>query len=407
MASSASASVVYPIPPLPNKRVHGAIGADLIITYHSDLAQCEILPAGARYTNAGNFKAGTFLPFIQPPFILDLYPHLLSPEDDEISGLPLLLSILDGWETEETQSVQVALALPRDGGLTPIVPRLLGGSDESAPWPSSSAHVSLAGPVDLDTFHIKEDVWPELLSKTSVFIKLGSYLVPENDRPPHKGVHVCHVLLLFPVEQQPWSSLLGWMRQAVNPFPKGSWIVCSGRVLGVLNRELIQGPQVVDSTVRILVILPDDWEFVRQSALSTHNTSMPISSNPVNESPTPPRPAGPGGVASRNPFSSPSHGQKLSPQRKAASPTLPSKQSAKPPACPAEKHTPLNPTTTDLTGDSDSDRTDGGSDTEQLLDDQLAPTPPTPTRKKRKQSTPELIRSKRTTAGKRGAQLYN
>jgi len=28
---------------------------------------------------------------------------------------------LDGWETEETQSVQVSLARPRDGGLTPYV----------------------------------------------------------------------------------------------------------------------------------------------------------------------------------------------------------------------------------------------------------------------------------------------
>ncbi|EWZ28529.1 hypothetical protein FOZG_17742 [Fusarium oxysporum Fo47] len=450
--TTSSASVICPIPPLPNKRGQGAIGADLIITYHSDLAQCEILPAGSRYTNAGNFKAGTFLPFIQPAFILDLYPCLLSPEDGEISGLPLLLSMfnagartatleedwegkwftivarifpnkltfhgvsLDGWETEETESVQVALALPRDGGLTPIVPRLLDGSDESAPWPNSSAHISLAGPVDLDTFHIKEDVWPEPLSKTSVFIKLGSYLVPENDRPPHKGVHVCHVLLLFPVEQQPWHSLLGWMRQAVNPFPKGSWIVCSGRVLGVLNRDLIQGPQVVDSTVRILVILPDDWEFVRQSTLSTHNTYMPTSSNPVNESPTPPRPAGPGGVASRNPFSSPIRGQKQSPQRKAASPTLPSKQSdceaTKPPACPRGKHTPLTPTTIDVNPvlpipSSDSDCTENGSDTKQMLDDQLDPTSPTPTRKRKQQSTPEPMRSKRTTARKRRAQLYD
>ncbi|KAL6406056.1 hypothetical protein AUP68_10617 [Ilyonectria robusta] len=437
MASSSSASVVYPIPPLLNKRGQGAIGADLIITYHSDLAQCEILPAGSRYTNAGNFKAGTFLPFIQPAFILDLYPHLLSPEDSEVSGLPLLLSMfnpgartatLEGdWEGKWFTIVArlfpnkltfhgVALALPRDGGLTPIVPRLLGDNDEGAPRPRSPAHVSLAGPVDLDTFHIKEDVWPEPLSKTSVFIKLGSYLMPESDRPPHKGVHVCHVLLLFPVEQQPWSSLLGWMRQAANPFPKGSWIVCSGRVLGVLNRELIQGPQLVDSTVRILVILPDDWEFVRQSALSTHNTSMPTSSNPVNEPPTPPRPAGPGGVTSRNPFSSPIRGQKQSPQGKAASPILLSKQSdheaTKPPACPREKHTPLTPTTTDVNPglpipSSDSDRTDGGSDTEQMLDDQLDPPSPTPTRKRKQQSTPEPIRSKRTTAGKRRAQLYN
>ena len=147
--------VIYPPPPLPNKRGQGTIGADLIVIYHSDLAQCEILPAGSRYTNSGNFKAGTFLPFQQPAFIPDLYPRLLSTEDGENSGLPLLLSMfnpglrtttleqdwdgkwftivarlcpnkltfrgvrLDGWETEGAQSVQVALVLPRDGGLTP------------------------------------------------------------------------------------------------------------------------------------------------------------------------------------------------------------------------------------------------------------------------------------------------
>ncbi|KAL6406405.1 hypothetical protein AUP68_09199 [Ilyonectria robusta] len=63
----------------------------------------------------------------------------------------------------------------------------------------------------------------------------------------------------------------------------------------------------------------------------------------------------------------------------------------------------LNQATRKLTGDSDSDRTDGGSDTEELLDDQLAPTTPTPIRKRKKQSTPEPIRSKRTRAGKRRA----
>jgi hypothetical protein len=154
MASS-SASVVYPIPPLVNKREHGTVGAGLIVTYHSDLAQCDILPPGSRYVKAGNFKAGTLLPFAQPASILDLYPHLLSTEDGERSGIPLLLTMfnaearsttleedwegkwftivarlfpnkltfhgvrLEGWETDETSSVQIALALPRDGGLTP------------------------------------------------------------------------------------------------------------------------------------------------------------------------------------------------------------------------------------------------------------------------------------------------
>jgi hypothetical protein len=104
------------------------------------------------------------LPFIQPAFIHDLYPRLLSTEDDESSGLPLLLSMfnadaktatleedwegkwfsivarvlpnklgfqgvrLDGWETDDPQSVQVALALPRDGGLTPYVLALCTGA---------------------------------------------------------------------------------------------------------------------------------------------------------------------------------------------------------------------------------------------------------------------------------------
>ncbi len=237
---------------------------------------------------------------------------------------------LDGWETEDTQSVRVALALPRDGGLTPYVSlcifdidtdkaqgssRLLSGSDKSTPWPGSSAHVSFTGPVDMDTFRLKDDAWSEAQVKTSAFIRLGTYLMPEENRSPHKGVHVCHVLLVFSVEQQPWKSLLGWMLQGANPFPRGSWMSCSGRVLGVLNRELLQGPQVLDSTVRILVVLPDDWEFIRQDALAARSPSVSASSNPIREPPTLPRPAGPGGVASWNPFSSPAR-QKTSVQKK-------------------------------------------------------------------------------------------
>jgi len=201
--------------------------------------------------------------------------------------------------------------------LLSVIPRQLRGSDETTPWTSSSVHVSFAGPVDLDTFHIKDGVWPEPLTKTSVFVRLGSYLQPENGRAPYKGIHVCHVLVIFPVEQQPWRSLLGWMRTAPNPFPKGSWFVCSGRLLGVLDRDLIQGPRLVDPTVRILVILPDDWEFVRQNALATNNIPAPTSSNPVAASPTTPRPTGPGGITSRNPFFSPSSGRRLLPQKKA------------------------------------------------------------------------------------------
>lgn len=157
-----------------------------------------------------------------------------------------------------------------------------------------------------------------------MFVKLGSYLQPENDRLPRKGIHICHVLVLFPVDQQPWKSLAGWMRTATNPFPKGSWITCSGRLLGVLDRDLIRGPRLVDSSVRILVILADNWEFIRQSSLSANNTPTPKLSNSVDNSPTTPRPVGPGGVASRNPFSSPNRARNStsSPQMKSSASTV-------------------------------------------------------------------------------------
>jgi len=90
-----SSALVYLMPPLLNKRAQGTIGADLIVTYHSDLAQCEIIPPGLRYTNTGNFKAGTFLSFNQPNFILNLYPGLLSTKDGKSSGIPLLILIFN------------------------------------------------------------------------------------------------------------------------------------------------------------------------------------------------------------------------------------------------------------------------------------------------------------------------
>jgi hypothetical protein len=95
---------------------------------------------------------------------------------------------------------------------------------------------------------------------------------------------------------------------------------------------------VVDSTVRILVVLPDNWELIRQNTLSAHSTSTPTSSGPVTGSPTTPRSDGPGGIASRNPFSSPSRGRKLTPQKKTSPSTLPPKHAdhnaTNPPATP-------------------------------------------------------------------------
>ncbi|KAK3312154.1 hypothetical protein B0H66DRAFT_595785, partial [Apodospora peruviana] len=58
------------------------------------------------------------------------------------------------------------------------------------------------------------------------------------------------------------------------------------------------------------------------NTLSAHNAPASTTSDPIPKSATTPRPAGPGGVASRNPFSSPSHAHKGPSPKNARSATL-------------------------------------------------------------------------------------
>ena len=103
--------------------------------------------------------------------------------------------------------------------------------------------------------------------------------------------------------------------------------------------RLIQGSRKVDPTVRILVILADNWELIRQNSPSTNNTPTPKSSDPVGNLPTTPRSAGPGAVASRNPFSSLGRAQNptSSPQNPSSSPVAPEtaeREATEPPSSP-------------------------------------------------------------------------
>lgn len=60
-----------------------------------------------------------------------------------------------------------------------------------------------------------------------------------------------------------------------------------------------------------------------------------------------------------------------------------------------------------LTVDLDGDGSNDGSDTEELLDAQLVLSSSTPTKKRKRPSSPEPVRSKRSTAGKKKARLYD
>jgi hypothetical protein len=82
-------------------------------------------------------------------------------------------------------------------------------------------YASFAGPVNNSTYKLKYEIfWPEGQDKASGFVCLGTYIVPtifENEyRSPGKGVHVFHIFMLFPLNQQPWKAMYEWMKA-----PKG------------------------------------------------------------------------------------------------------------------------------------------------------------------------------------------
>jgi hypothetical protein len=60
-----------------------------------------------------------------------------------------------------------------------------------------------------------------------------------------------------------------------------------------------------------------------------------------------------------------------------------------------------------LTINSDTDNTDGVSDTEQLLNEQLASSSTTLKKKRKRPDSPEPPRSKRSTAGRKKPRLYD
>jgi hypothetical protein len=122
------------------------------------------------------------------------------------------------------------------------------------------------------------------------------------------------------VEKQPWKSLLEWMRTAASPFLEGRGSYAAVASWGSWTAISFKALTLSIPAFGFWLFLPDNWEIVRQSALSANNTSTPTPSNRVNRSPTTPRPAGPGGITSRNPFSSPLRRQDFSSLKTASPP---------------------------------------------------------------------------------------
>ncbi|KAH8757867.1 hypothetical protein F5883DRAFT_379154, partial [Diaporthe sp. PMI_573] len=66
-----------------------------------------------------------------------------------------------------------------------------------------------------------------------------------------------HVLLLFPLSQQPWKS---WASK--NPLQEREWIFGMGHIVGVLNSDLLRVKPPNYDDMPILVIISSEWQIM-------------------------------------------------------------------------------------------------------------------------------------------------
>jgi hypothetical protein len=70
-----------------------------------------------------------------------------------------------------------------------------------------------------------------------------------------------HVLLLFPLSQQPWKvRCQSWASK--NPLQEREWIFGMGHIVGVLNSDLLRVKPPNYDDMPILVIIPSEWQIM-------------------------------------------------------------------------------------------------------------------------------------------------
>jgi hypothetical protein len=68
-----------------------------------------------------------------------------------------------------------------------------------------------------------------------------------------------HVLLIFPLNQQPWKQRCqSWSTR--NPLQDRDWIYGVGHIVGILNPELLKVKPPNYEDMPILVIIPSEWQ---------------------------------------------------------------------------------------------------------------------------------------------------
>lgn len=154
--------------------------------------------------------------------------------------------------------------------------------------------------------HLIKDSVP-LLDNTQLrycaFIQCCTYITPgQPSKTPFKGFHPFQVFILFPIHALPFSLLCKKMADRKDTqFVPGAPFHCVGKIVGLLDHNLMVAASAADKKDYIFIVVPDSWTFPEKSA-------PPVPApHTVSPSKTEPCPSQPGSFAAmRSMFKSPS-----------------------------------------------------------------------------------------------------
>jgi hypothetical protein len=116
--------------------------------------------------------------------------------------------------------------------------------------------------------------------RCSGFVQCSSYITPGNKgNSLRKNSHAFQVFILLPISVKPFDSR--WSRYKDgkdSKFKQDNVVYCTGKVVGVLDRELMVSPSPSENDV-VFVVVPDTLEIVKESMKSGSFEGLSPNSN--------------------------------------------------------------------------------------------------------------------------------
>lgn len=165
-------------------------------------------------------------------------------------------------------------------------------------FPTMSPIVAFTGPVVGSGLTLLHNDPVSGLSEAQLkccgLVQLSTFIAPGNPaKPPFRGLHHFQVFVIFPIHVNPWMMRCKKMvdRQSTQFLP-GTMLSCTGRVVALLNHQLMIYPPKLPQDL-VFMVVPDSWSFLEKpsrdfiSALPQITSAKPSASDPRSRFMTP------------------------------------------------------------------------------------------------------------------------